>query len=302
MNQLMKVKESSSPSPIEGFSSPNSKIVPQGSIEITSNPSPNPEILCASEVLPSEGCRLSLNDGEIKGSAKILPELLNTQSLTRKDSSTASKSSEEKETYKIYGYRWVSLISFFMILVTSGASYEIFVPFSTYMQDTYGISHLTVVLTSYIFHGIYPFSSFLVANNFVLKNGLKISLIIAITGMILCVWIRTLINQWVYFIIVASVLGALVDPFQGNLVAKVAATWFPESEQVAANTVGTLGIIIGEIVGEFYALAYFDTDIEDVSEGKSMVGRGLIYIAITYTVIYLICIIFFKSKPDTPPW
>ena len=117
-----------------------------------------------------------------------------------------------------------------------------------------------------------------------------------------CLWIRTLINTWVYFISIASVFGAIVDPLQCNVAAKLSANWFPMSQQVAANTVGALASVLGGIIGGFYCLVYFDTEVKDKSEAQSMIFNGLMFIAVTYTVVYIICVLLYQDKPTIPPW
>jgi len=120
--------------------------------------------------------------------------------------------------------------------------------------------------------------------------------------MIACLWVRTLINVWVYFINIASVLGALADPLQCNIAAKLAANWFPLEQQVAANTIAAIGSVLGGIIGAFYTLVFIDTTVEDIDEGRSMFFHALLYLAITYTIIYGICFFFYQDKPDIAPW
>jgi len=75
--------------------------------------------------------------------------------------------------YKVYCYRWVVLIVYFFIMFSSGATYQVFIPFSVYMQKVYGITHVVVILTSFTFNGIYPISNFLIANQVIVYKGTK---------------------------------------------------------------------------------------------------------------------------------
>ncbi len=121
-------------------------------------------------------------------------------------------------------------------------------------------------------------------------------------GMVVCLWVRALINVWVYFIDIASVFGAIFDPLQCNIVSKLAMNWFPLPEQVAANVLGALASLLGSSLGSFYALLYIDTEEKDKDKARESVLHGVIYLAVTYTVIYAIGLSFYRDKPASPPW
>jgi hypothetical protein len=123
----------------------------------------------------------------------------------------------------------------------------------------------------------------------------------SIIGMVICLWTRTLLNVWIYFISIASVLGSFTDPLQCNLVAKIAAHWFPLTEQVIATTIGDLASLFGAIIGSFYILVFIDTNIKDKPQARSMMFDAMLYIAITYTLAYGVCLTFFRNKPASPP-
>jgi len=131
-------------------------------------------------------------------------------------------------------------------------------------------------------------------------NHVKLGL--SVGGMLLCVWIRALINCWEYFILIASIFGAIFDCLQQNISAKMAANWFPLEDQVMANTITTITGSLGGIFGSFYALTFIDTSVEDKDEARSMILKAMIYLAITYSVMYVIGLFFYKDKPETPPW
>ena len=232
---------------------------------------------------------------------RVVPLETDSSILANQARVNTLSSPEGPEIYRVYAYRWVVLFSYFFIMLASGATYSVFIPFSVYMQEIYGVSHVAIVLTLFTFHGIYPFSTFFMANYVIVSKGTKFALICAIIGMMACLWIRALINVWVYFINIASVVGALIDPLQCNVAAKLAANWFPMSQQVTANTIGSLASILGGIIGGFYTITYFDTEVKDVDEARSMILHGLIYIATTYTIIYSICILLYRDKPESPP-
>jgi len=77
--------------------------------------------------------------------------------------------------FKTSKYRWVTLVSYFIILFLGGAVFSLFIPFSTFLEKLYGIQHTLVVLTAFSFNALYPVANFSYCNKFMKKFGTKIS-------------------------------------------------------------------------------------------------------------------------------
>jgi len=127
-------------------------------------------------------------------------------------------------------------------------------------------------------------------------------MILAVLGMLSCLWLRVLINQWVYIINIASFIASLVDPLQCNVVSLIGTNWFPTHEQITALTIINICSILGPIGGSFYALIFIDTSEIRFEFAEKMMFKALLYIAATYTCIYIPCILLFRGKPKHPPW
>jgi len=125
---------------------------------------------------------------------------------------------------------------------------------------------------------------------------------IAVLGVIICAWLRTLINQWVYYINIASFPAAMVNPLQGNVISKLVVNWFPTNQHSAATILCTLAGLLGASIGPFFALAFINTHEKNADKAKSQVFKGLFYLAIIYTSVLIICLLFYKEKPAHPPW
>jgi len=119
--------------------------------------------------------------------------------------------------------------------------------------------------------------------------------------MLICVWLRVLLNVWVYFIDIASIIGALTDPLIVNITAKMTSDWFPIKDQVPAMTLVSLISILGPVAGSFYSLSFLHTEAEKFHHAKDQIFHGVLYMAVTYTIIYAIAFILYKEKPETPP-
>lgn len=120
--------------------------------------------------------------------------------------------------------------------------------------------------------------------------------------MLCCIWIRTLLNQWIYLINIASLVAAFTDPMQCNIVSLVATNWFHTQQQVIALTLISVFSVLGPIGGSFYSLIFINPNITDIPLARNMMFNATLYIAITYTCIYIPFIFIFKEKPEHPPW
>lgn len=119
--------------------------------------------------------------------------------------------------------------------------------------------------------------------------------------MICCNWIRLLINDWFYFIVIASIIGALVDPLETNIVASVTSSWFPVEQQVGAISVIACAGVLGPVAGSFYSLVFIHTNVDDIHDARRMMFYASLFLAISYTSLYITGILFFKSSPENPP-
>ena len=117
--------------------------------------------------------------------------------------------------------------------------------------------------------------------------------------MILCLWLRLLLNVWVYIINLASLVGSFTDSFIGNIGTKVMSNWFETKDQVGVNSVVSLASILGPVAGSFYALIFISTGVGE--SAKTDFVMCMLYLALTYTFLYLMSFIFFKEKPEKMP-
>ncbi len=83
--------------------------------------------------------------------------------------------SDSETEYELSPYRYVVLACYFMIKFTSGAIYSLFIPYSDFLHETYGIKHVFTVLTAFTFNAMNPLVTFLYANRLILSKGTKFS-------------------------------------------------------------------------------------------------------------------------------
>jgi len=86
------------------------------------------------------------------------------------------------------------------------------------------------------------------------KFGLKMAIYVAITFQFLGLWLRCLIDNSNYFLIVGQAMIAIAYPFLLNLPSKISAIWFKKNERVFATSIAiysqTFGIILGAYLQE----------------------------------------------------
>lgn len=92
----------------------------------------------------------------------------------------ASEKMPSKETsmHTLSWYRFVVIAMYFLIKFTSGAAYGLYIPYSDYLQEIYGIMHIYVVISAYAFQCLSPFVIIIYANKLILYAGTKISVLL----------------------------------------------------------------------------------------------------------------------------
>lgn len=95
--------------------------------------------------------------------------------IANKIGAAENKQAKENDKAVLSWYRFVAIAMYFLIKFTSGATYGLYIPYSNYLQEIYGIRHVYVVITAYAFQCLSPFVNILYANRIILYAGTKIS-------------------------------------------------------------------------------------------------------------------------------
>ena len=100
--------------------------------------------------------------------------------------------------------------------------------------------------------------------------------------------------------------AAIGQPLIACAPAKLAGQWFGENERVIATTIATasqpLGVAIGYVFPEIF-VTQADSELGDlnVSNARLHIYQSLLWQAVVASVIWILCLIFIKEKPPTPP-
>ena len=197
----------------------------------------------------------------------------------------------EKIDFKIYGYRWIMLAVYMLIVATNQLLWITFAPITSDAVIYYGVSDLWIGALSMSFMVVFILFS-IPASWVIDKYGLKVGVGIGavLTGVFGLM--RGLVTTNFELVLIAQIGIAIGQPFLLNAITKLSARWFPFSERATASGLGTLamyiGILAGMIVTPFVSL-------------KSGIGGMLYVYGIISVVASVIFLILAKEAPPTAP-
>ena len=197
----------------------------------------------------------------------------------------------EQAKFKVYGYRWVVLLSFMFVTIVNQLLWITFAAITGKAAAFYGVSDLSIGLLSMIFMIVYIFVSF-PASWAIDTYGIRVAVGIgaALTGIFGL--LRGLFAADYTLVFVSQVAIAIGQPFILNAITKVAARWFPIEERATASGLGSLAMYLGIFLG--LVLTPFLTLRFDI--GGMLVAYGIL--AVVAAVVFFALA---KERPPTPP-
>jgi cyanate permease len=149
-----------------------------------------------------------------------------------------------KSAFKIYGYRWVILVTFMLTVAFNQLLWITFAPITGSAAEYYGVSDLSIGILSMSFMIAYLFVS-IPASWVIDTYGFRLAVGIGagLTGVFGLM--RGLVADDYTLVLVAQIGIAIGQPFILNAVTKVAARWFPLEERATASGLGSLAMYLG---------------------------------------------------------
>jgi MFS family permease len=197
----------------------------------------------------------------------------------------------KKDTYKVYGYRWIVLVAFMVIVAVNQLLWITFAAITGDAAKFYGVSDLSIGILSMCFMIVYLFIS-IPASWAIDTYGLRLGVGIgaALTGIFGLM--RGLVAESYTWVLVAQIGIAIGQPFLLNAVTTVAARWFPVNERATASGLGSLamylGILLGLVLTPYLAL-----------------HAGIVHMLVAYGIAAVVAALLFfgfaKERPATPP-
>jgi sugar phosphate permease len=197
----------------------------------------------------------------------------------------------EPTKFKVYGYRWVVLLTFMVVVAVNQLLWITFAPITGSAASYYGVSDLSIGLLSMIFMIVYIVIS-IPASWMIDTYGIRVAVGIgaALTGIFGL--LRGLLAPDYTLVLVTQIGIAIGQPFILNAVTTVAARWFPVQERATAAGLGTLamylGIVIALVLTPYLTL-------------QSQISGMLMNYGVVAVIAVLVFFVFIRERPPTPP-
>ncbi len=193
--------------------------------------------------------------------------------------------------FKVYGYRWVVLLTFMGVIAVNQLLWITFAAVTEQSVKFYGVSDLAIGLLSLSFMVVYILVSFpasWVIDTYGIRAGIGIGA--ALTGIFGLV--RGLGGSHYGWVLAAQIGIAIGQPFVLNAVTTVAARWFRMKERATASGLGSLAIFLGILAG--LALTPY------LVQQWGIPGMLIIY-GVVAGLAMLVFLFFAHERPPTPP-
>lgn len=194
-------------------------------------------------------------------------------------------------SFKVYGYRWVMLSIFMLIVAVNQMLWITFAPITTDAMKYYAVSDLKIGMLSMCFMIVYILVSIpasWIIDRFGIRTGVGIGAVL--TGVFGLT--RGLFNTNFNLVFISQIGIAIGQPFILNAITKFSARWFSLEERATATGLGTLSMYIGILLGMLLT-PYL---VAGTSIGSMLYIYGVISI-----IAASIFIILMKEAPPTAP-
>lgn len=197
----------------------------------------------------------------------------------------------QKTEFRVYGYRWVMLSVYMLVIAVNQLMWITFAPITSDAASYYSVSDLKIGILSMCFMIVYLVVSIpasWIIDTYGIRIGVGIGVVLTgIFGML-----RGMVSDNYNLLLLSQIGIAIGQPFLLNSITKVAARWFPLKERATASGLGTLAMYIGILAG--MSLTPF------LVNGSGIDGMLYIYGILSVTAV-VIFIIFARERPQTAP-
>ena len=196
----------------------------------------------------------------------------------------------EQPAFKAYGYRWVVLSAFMLVVAFNQLLWITFAPITSNAAAYYGVTDLSIGLLSMSFMVTYLVAS-MPASWVIDTYGFRVSVAIGagLTGVFGLM--RGLVGSNYALVLIAQVGIAIGQPFILNAVTKVSARWFPLRERALASGFGSLAAYVGILVALVLTPFLLQAGITQM---LLVYGAGALIAGVAFMAVA-------REHPPTPP-
>jgi MFS family permease len=197
----------------------------------------------------------------------------------------------QQANYKVYGYRWIMLVVFMLVVAVNQLLWITFAPVTSDAVKFYGVSDLSIGILSMSFMIVYIVVS--VPASWVIDTyGLRVAVGIGAALTAIFGLMRGLTASSYTLVLVSQIGIAVGQPFILNAVTTVAARWFPVRERATASGLGSLAMYVGIFLG--LALTPYLVL-------RNQIGGMLVIYGVASVVAALVFFGLARERPATPP-
>ena len=197
----------------------------------------------------------------------------------------------QQAEFKVYGYRWIMLSIYMLIVAVNQLLWITFAPITAEAVQYYHVTDLQIGMLSMCFMIVFIIVSIpasWIIDTWGIRVGVGIGAVL--TGAFGLM--RGFAGTNYTILLIAQVGIAVGQPFLLNAITKLAARWFPMAERATASGFGTLSMYIGILAGM-------------VVTPYLVIGHGIestLYIfGVISIVVAILFLILAKEGPPTPP-
>lgn len=193
--------------------------------------------------------------------------------------------------YKVYGYRWVMLALFMLMVAANQVLWITFAPITVDAASFFKVSDLMIGILSMSFMIVYMVVSIpasWVIDTYGIKVGAGIGAVLTGFFGLMRGWAGADYNM----VLIAQIGIAIGQPFLLNAITKLSAVWFPLEERATAAGLGTLSMYVGILAGMVATPVLFTSN--------GLIGMMNLY-GIVSAVIALLFIVLARNTPPSPP-
>jgi MFS family permease len=203
---------------------------------------------------------------------------------------------DDKMPIKLYGYRWVILVVYSLLVLITQIQWLTFASVSEAAQEFYKASSLQVDFFSMIYMLVFIIMS-IPASFIIDTRGVKRGLVFGAVMIGIFGILKAYFASDYLMVCVAQTGLAIAQPFILNSITKIGAQWFPVNERATVAGIGTLAQYAGIIIALIVTPLLITKDLS----GEYNVGYMLWIYAVISLFGAVLLILFMKEAPPTPP-